>query len=69
MNLGTAYLWLLLAAVLEAAGDALVRVGLHSPGTGTRVGFFAAGAAAAVFVWTGGQFAAVGFRQAAWWYT
>jgi drug/metabolite transporter superfamily protein YnfA len=44
MNLVTAYLLLLLAAVLEAAGDALVRVGLHSSSTGTRIGLFAAGA-------------------------
>ena len=36
MNLVTAYLLLLMAAILEAAGDALVRVGLHSPGTVTR---------------------------------
>ena len=36
MNLVTAYLLLLMAAVLEAAGDALVRVGLHSPGTVKR---------------------------------
>jgi len=45
MNLITAYLLLLLAAALEAGGDALVRVGLHSRGTATRVGLFAAGAA------------------------
>jgi len=45
MNLITAYLLLLLAAVLEAGGDALVRVGLHSPGTAARIGLFAAGAA------------------------
>ena len=45
MNLVTAYLLLLMAVVLEAAGGALVRVGLHSPGTVTRIGLFAAGAA------------------------
>lgn len=44
MNLVTAYALLLVAAVLEAAGDALVRVGLHSSGA-NRIGFFAAGAA------------------------
>jgi drug/metabolite transporter superfamily protein YnfA len=44
MNLITAYLLLLLAAVLEAGGDALVRVGLHSPGIGVRIAFFVAGA-------------------------
>jgi len=45
MNLVTACLLLLVAAALEAGGDALVRVGLHSPGTGARVGLLAAGAA------------------------
>jgi drug/metabolite transporter superfamily protein YnfA len=45
MNLATAYLLLLLAAVLEAAGDALVRLGLHAPAPAIRLGFFAAGAA------------------------
>ena len=46
MNFITAYLLLLLAAALEAGGDALVRVGLHSPGSAaTRIGLFAAGAA------------------------
>jgi small multidrug resistance family-3 protein len=44
MNLVTAYVLLLLAAGLEAGGDALVRVGLHSPSMATRVGLFAAGA-------------------------
>jgi drug/metabolite transporter superfamily protein YnfA len=45
MNLAVAYLLLLLAAILEAGGDALVRMGLHSPSTGSRIGLFAAGAA------------------------
>ena len=45
MNIGIAYLLLLLAAVLEAAGDALVRLGLHSNAVGVKIGFFAAGAA------------------------
>jgi drug/metabolite transporter superfamily protein YnfA len=44
MNLGFAYLLLLVAAVLEAVGDALVRLGLHSAALGSRAGFFAAGA-------------------------
>ncbi len=44
MNLAAAYLLLLLAAALEAGGDALVRVGLHSPNISTRLGLFAAGA-------------------------
>jgi small multidrug resistance family-3 protein len=44
MNLVTAYLLLLLAAALEAGGDALVRIGLHSPSMATRIGLFAAGA-------------------------
>src|ERR1700761_2414256 len=39
----TAYGILLLAAVLEAGGDALVRLGLHGQG-GARLGFFVAGA-------------------------
>src|ERR1700733_6327871 len=45
MHLIAAYLMLLLAAALEAGGDALVRVGLHGPGTAVRIGLFAAGAA------------------------
>jgi drug/metabolite transporter superfamily protein YnfA len=45
MNLAAAYLLLLLAAVLEASGDAIVRAGLHSPSLGSRIGLFAAGAA------------------------
>lgn len=44
MNLVSAYLVLLLAASLEAGGDALVRFGLHGSSMLTRVGFFAAGA-------------------------
>jgi small multidrug resistance family-3 protein len=44
MNLIVAYLLLLFAAMLEAGGDAFVRIGLHSSSTGLRVGFFAAGA-------------------------
>lgn len=44
MNHATAYLLLLLAAALEAGGDALVRIGLHSPSMVTRIGLFAAGA-------------------------
>jgi drug/metabolite transporter superfamily protein YnfA len=35
---------LLLAAILEAGGDALVRCGLHSPNTGSRIGLFSVGA-------------------------
>ncbi len=45
MSTWAAYAILLLAATLEAGGDALVRLGLHNPQSGTRVGFFAAGAA------------------------
>ena len=44
MNTGLAYCLLLLAAVLEAGGDALVRLGLHAPGMAARAGLFAAGA-------------------------
>jgi drug/metabolite transporter superfamily protein YnfA len=44
MNLAFAYLLLLVAAILEAGGDALVRVGLNSSTLGTRTAFFAAGA-------------------------
>jgi drug/metabolite transporter superfamily protein YnfA len=44
MNLAFAYLLLLLAAVLEASGDALVRIGLHGSALASRAGFFAAGA-------------------------
>lgn len=45
MNLAFAYLLLLVAAGLEAGGDALVRVALYSAATGSRAIFFAAGAA------------------------
>jgi hypothetical protein len=45
MNIMLAYLILLAAAALEAGGDALVRVGLHSHGGAGRIGLFAAGAA------------------------
>ncbi len=45
MNMLSAYLILLAAAALEAGGDALVRVALHSHGATGRVGLFAAGAA------------------------
>ena len=44
MNLAVAYLLLLVAAALEAGGDALVRIGLHSTAIGSRAAFFAAGA-------------------------
>jgi drug/metabolite transporter superfamily protein YnfA len=44
MNLLVAYFILLLAAVLEAGGDALVRTGLHSSNTAGRFGLFTAGA-------------------------
>ncbi len=40
-----AILLLFLAAVLEAGGDALIRVGLRSPSAGVRAGMFALGAA------------------------
>jgi small multidrug resistance family-3 protein len=39
-----AFLILLLAAMLEAGGDALVRVGLHSHALAVRIGFFLVGA-------------------------
>jgi drug/metabolite transporter (DMT)-like permease len=44
MNRFFAYLLLLLAAVLEAGGDALVRIGLHHSTMASRGAFFAAGA-------------------------
>jgi len=44
MSAWMAYAVLLLAATLEAGGDALVRLGLHNPQGGVRIGFFAAGA-------------------------
>jgi drug/metabolite transporter superfamily protein YnfA len=44
MSLIVAYLILLVAAMLEAGGDALVRIGLHSSSAGARAGLFAAGA-------------------------
>jgi small multidrug resistance family-3 protein len=40
----TAYGILLLAAILEAGGDALVRLGLHNTAPSGRTGFFAGGA-------------------------
>jgi hypothetical protein len=45
VNLFVAYLTLLLAAILEAAGDALVRTGLHGESPSARIGFSIAGAA------------------------
>lgn len=45
MNIAVAYLLLLLAATLEASGDAIVRLGLHSQNNGARIGLFVAGAA------------------------
>jgi len=43
MGTSAAYGILLVAAILEAGGDALVRLGLHNAGS-SRLGFFAAGA-------------------------
>jgi small multidrug resistance family-3 protein len=44
MSRPTALLVLLLAALLEAGGDALVRSALHTSATATRLAFFALGA-------------------------
>jgi small multidrug resistance family-3 protein len=44
MGPSTAYGILLLAAILEAGGDALVRLGLHNDAPARRLGFFAVGA-------------------------
>jgi len=44
MSLRVALGILLLAALLEASGDALVRSGLHAQGLASRVAFFALGA-------------------------
>jgi small multidrug resistance family-3 protein len=44
MSLATAYILLFVAAVLEAGGDALVRVGLHSSTLSNRLVLFLAGA-------------------------
>jgi small multidrug resistance family-3 protein len=44
MNSAVAFLILVLAAVLEAGGDALVRLGLHGHALVPRVGLFLAGA-------------------------
>jgi len=53
MNLRATLLLLLLAALLEAGGDALVRSGLRSPGVAPRVLFFVAGAAVLfLYGWT-----------------
>ena len=45
MSLTSACFLLFLAALLEAGGDALVRIGLHNPNLAERIGLFAAGAA------------------------
>jgi small multidrug resistance family-3 protein len=45
MNAAVTLLILLLAAILEAGGDALVRTGLHGQTLALRVGLFVAGAA------------------------
>ena len=44
MSLVFGYLVLLLAATLEAGGDAFVRAGLHGSGRATRAGLLVAGA-------------------------
>jgi small multidrug resistance family-3 protein len=44
MNAPTAFAILVLAALLEAGGDALVRMGLHGQSLLLRAGFLAAGA-------------------------
>jgi small multidrug resistance family-3 protein len=44
MNIYAAYFVLLIAAALEAGGDALVRLGLHNSQTGARLGFLVLGA-------------------------
>ena len=49
----TALALLLLAALFEAGGDALMRVSLHGRTTAMRVGFFGLSAAAlAAYAWT-----------------
>jgi small multidrug resistance family-3 protein len=45
MNIVVAFFILLLAAVLEAGGDAIVRTGLHSQPFALRAGLFVAGGA------------------------
>ena len=45
MNPALAWLLLALAAVLEAGGDAIVRLGLHHPNVAGRAALFVAGAA------------------------
>jgi len=45
MNRGTAVLILILAAVLEAGGDAVIRAGLHGASVGRRMALYACGAA------------------------
>jgi len=45
MSRNVIILLLALAALLEAGGDALVRLGLHTSGTAPRLVFFLAGAA------------------------
>jgi drug/metabolite transporter superfamily protein YnfA len=53
MNRSTAILILLLAAMLEAGGDALVRAGLRSSATGSRAVFFVLGTVALfAYGWT-----------------
>lgn len=46
MPYATSLVLLAVAACLEAGGDALIRVGLHSTSPGPRVGFLLAGALA-----------------------
>src|SRR5215470_5856957 len=45
MNTPTILLILLISALLEAGGDALVRLGLHAPTTFHRIGLFLVGSA------------------------
>lgn len=57
------FLFVLLATVLEATGDAVVRIALHQEGLAGRIGLFAAGACALALYGTSLNLAPVEFAQ------
>ncbi len=58
------FLFILAATVLEAGGDAILRIALHSPSWGARVGLFAAGSLLLTLYGTSLNLAPVDFAAA-----
>lgn len=57
------FLFVLLATVLEATGDAVIRIALHNNDLATRLGLFLAGAVALTLYGTSLNLAPVEFAQ------